>query len=147
MRYLKLYENYTNNIEELDNFCEENLSFLIDNGFSAYATSNNIVIKKGNRNILMDRKEFSWNDVKEEIIPFLEKLNEYYNIIDRVNNYQIVLQNPSYKSDFSHITDYYKYEDVINDVMDNSYNKQCMTPLVNLNNLTTIVIGIKEKNL
>jgi hypothetical protein len=153
MKYLKLYENYYSKTE-LNNFCEENLALLLDKGFNSYIKTTNLVIKNGRKDKIMDRKEFKWDDVKSDIIPFLELLREYYIISDKINlnttkykkktdrNYQIIFIFSSNEFIFS---DYYTYDDVINDIMNNSHNKHSGDNIVDLDKLKSIIIGIKDK--
>jgi hypothetical protein len=100
MKYIKLFEASTT--DELKQFCSDNLAYLIDDGFSfdiklstnptitynSYFEAkinytrnrlfNTIVIDK--RNIRREDKMFNFEDVIDDIIPFILTLNEKYTI-------------------------------------------------------------------
>lgn len=146
MRYLKLYEDHTNNdISELERFCEENLASLLDNGFKF-----RVVKVIGAFNIWLDmpiiyyednnyvRPEFKWDDVKDDYIPFLEKLNSYYNFYDnKRDGYDIIFRNGSVG------INYYKHDDVINDTFTDSYSNK---HTINMDKLISIGLGISKKD-
>jgi hypothetical protein len=74
---------------ELLDFCEANLAYLLDEGFDIMISGNNFSgdsfksIKITNPRSLDDREDgtvnyFKWNDIKDHFIPFLTRLlNEY----------------------------------------------------------------------
>lgn len=88
MKHLKRY-NESIDENELKDFCEINLVYLLDDGFEIMISGNNFSggsfksIKITNPRSLDDRQDgtvnyFKWDDVKDHFIPFLTRLlNEY----------------------------------------------------------------------
>ena len=81
MKYLKPFnENVENFKEELQEFCETNLAYLLDEG-----TEIQIVESPGGWHelhlirILLDQPK-RWNEIKDHIIPFLTRLDNKYEI-------------------------------------------------------------------
>ena len=91
MRYLKSFNEETNFKfeDELKEFCELNLVYLIDEGLEVHVDKYNLL---GNYSHSMkDRKHGyaviidliepkKWNDIKDQVIPFLTRLNSNYQI-------------------------------------------------------------------
>jgi ubiquinone biosynthesis protein COQ9 len=92
MRYLKTFENlnyFTKGVSEIETFIKNNLAYILDEGFTYkvnfkyYGGRMNYIIKihkieqKGN-----NRREliFNWEELKDDIIPFLELLNDAYTL-------------------------------------------------------------------
>jgi hypothetical protein len=84
MRYLKPFNENTDNFEEeLKDFCENNLAYLIDEGLdiSVWAPTKffkgfKISLDFNSRN---DNPRL-WNDIKDHMIPFLTRLSNQYEI-------------------------------------------------------------------
>lgn len=85
----KLFEN--NNLEELEeevrNLCESSLSFLYDKGFEPFVTDveDMILIELSKYETINGEQDntlltYSWDEIKEEFIPFMEMINEKYKI-------------------------------------------------------------------
>jgi len=71
MIYLKKFnESNSTKKDEILKFCQENLGYLMDNGFGI------IIAERGNDlNIEFDRydsKLFKWEDIMDDFVPFLE---------------------------------------------------------------------------
>lgn len=89
MRYIKLFEAFDrlsrDQKNELQDYCETNLAYLIDEGFKIRIGQN---IDKTVRNVTIqitkkdsaDREDFFWEDVKDQIIPFVLRLDKKYDI-------------------------------------------------------------------
>lgn len=80
MIYLKSF-NESVDYNELKEFCEMNLAYLLDQGFDVLVTllnTNNYSVEIRKSNI--DDIWFNWNDVKDYIIPFLIRLKSEYEI-------------------------------------------------------------------
>jgi hypothetical protein len=97
MKYLKKYnESVDNRVSELQEFCNSNLAYLIDDGFQVNCDYNNFTSKdeiyiKFNKvattssNIdseIFKSILFNWDDVKDDYIPFYEVLSNKYDIIE-----------------------------------------------------------------
>jgi hypothetical protein len=86
MKYLKrIFESTTT--EELQDFCETNLAYLLDDGDFDVLVRDDVYGKKFNGIQYMIHigksklgERFKWIDVKEHIIPFLHVLNREYKI-------------------------------------------------------------------
>ena len=83
MKYLKLFNETVENFkEELQEFCELNLAYLLDDGteiqimFEGYEDLHQI-------RILLDEAK-PWDDIKDHMIPFLTRLQNKYEITDEV---------------------------------------------------------------
>jgi hypothetical protein len=80
MIYLKSF-NESVDYNELKEFCEMNLAYLLDQGFEVIVTllnTNNYSVEIRKSDI--DDIWFNWNDVKDYIIPFLIRLKGEYEI-------------------------------------------------------------------
>ena len=87
MKYLKRIFESTTTKEELQEFCEINLAYLLDDGDFDILVRDDVYGKKFNgiKYMIHIRKSklgerFKWKDVKEYIIPFLHVLNREYRI-------------------------------------------------------------------
>ena len=85
MKYLKPFNETVENFkEELQEFCETNLAYLLDEG-----TEIQIVEQPGGHEglhqirILLNEPK-PWNDIKDHMIPFLTRLQNKYEITDEV---------------------------------------------------------------
>ena len=87
MKYLKRIFESTTTKEELQEFCETNLAYLLDDGEFTIEVRDDVYGKKFNgieymihirRTKLGER--FKWKDIKEQILPFLHVLNRNYKI-------------------------------------------------------------------
>lgn len=85
MKHLKRFNEATDNFkEELQEFCELNLAYLLDEG-----TEIQIVEQPGGHEglhlirILLDRPK-KWDHIKDHMIPFLTRLQNKYEITDEV---------------------------------------------------------------
>lgn len=90
MKHLKRFnESFEQQMarEELQDFCETHLAYLLDDGYEIY-------VKEDRDSLLFaltipsdmsteedpDAGEFKWNDIKDHFIPFLIHLNNNYEI-------------------------------------------------------------------
>ena len=102
MKYLRgIFESIVPEfMEELKDFCESNLIYLIDDGFtlefvdtteSSQKKDFGITVRlrkysSGRNNLIGDYKYFSyfnWNDIKDYYIPFLIRISNEYKIFDK----------------------------------------------------------------
>lgn len=93
MKYLKRIFETKINVDELKDFCEGSLAFLMDEGFEIQFIDLKTSIKvELSRNIIdssmmkiNDRQLFMWNDIKDDYISFIHKISKIYqvnNLID-----------------------------------------------------------------
>jgi hypothetical protein len=80
MKYLKPFnENADNFKEELQDFCEMNLAYLLDEG-----TKIEIIDFPDNALIEIKLPTTTWEKIKDHMIPFLTRLQNKYKLIDSV---------------------------------------------------------------
>ena len=116
MRYLRRFnESIT---DDLEIFCKENLAYLIDEGFKVDVG----IYKIGYSDSMLDNQvkieihnfyfpnwtKFTWDDVKDDVIPFLEILRDKYSFFEDI---KFVSEDQHY----NYFNLEYKYDDVIND--------------------------------
>jgi hypothetical protein len=93
MRYIKHFnENKIEPLEELEDFCESNLAYLLDELMTLYCTRDKRVTYyiqsgelKGQKvtkqiasiTLFSNSKSLYWNDIKDYIIPFLQRLQPH----------------------------------------------------------------------
>jgi hypothetical protein len=101
-------------ISKLEYFCEENLAYLLDEGY--YIGVENLgdysKIRFTNRG-----KDIIWNDIKDDFSPFLELLREKYDIDNRETEEVLIWSRPEKKSDGDHY--YFSIDELLNDEMEN----------------------------
>lgn len=80
MRYLKPFNEATDNFkEELKDFCETNLAYLLDDGRLLVEDSRDNLVRV---QISFDRDK-DWNEIKDHIIPFLIRLTNKYEVVEK----------------------------------------------------------------
>jgi len=86
MKHLRKF-NESLNKEELQDFCDTYLAYLLDEGYSIEVSGSDeyvLVLRNENRptNVPMDSPEllFTWEEVKDQFIPFLHMLSKQYTI-------------------------------------------------------------------
>jgi hypothetical protein len=92
MKHLKKF-NESMKREELQDFCETYLAYLLDEGYSIVASEIGfgeyvLVLRNGKRldNVPVDSPEllFAWEEVNDQFIPFLHMLSKQYTIIGSI---------------------------------------------------------------
>lgn len=94
MNYLKYYEgvsllriNRNLECEELKDFCEEGLCYLIDDGFDIRVIANREEDKYDISIRNYNNSNFNYHDICDQLIPFLRRLNKEYLIRDPFSYY------------------------------------------------------------
>ena len=108
MKYLKLFNESNDPFEnELQEFCNNNLAYLIDIGFEAIVNNYyDDILKYRTYQIQIYKvhngcyKRYSWEEINDDFIPFLTILNEKYNIIRIKMDFLRVLKNDIKRSSF-----------------------------------------------
>ena len=78
MKHLKRFNEATDNFkEELREFCENNLAYLLDEGRLLVEDSRNNLVRV---QISFDRYK-DWNEIKDHIIPFFTRLTNKYEVV------------------------------------------------------------------
>ena len=117
MKHLKRYnEGLTDDeVEELKDFCESSLAYLLDDGYDVYIQREwnvgfHVVFGLPGTE---DSEYFYWNDIKDHYIPFLQLLSRRY----KLGTYSVNDKsgNVFFNSDNS---EYYTVDQVINDEND-----------------------------
>ena len=80
MRYLKPFNENTDNFkEELQEFCELNLAYLLDDG--------RLLVEDSRDNLVIVQLNFGrnkdWNEIKDHIIPFFIRLTNKYEVVEK----------------------------------------------------------------
>ena len=106
-------------IEELKDFCEISLVYLLDEDFELNIDSR-YPGSSGNVSFYLKRKSgFTWDEIKDYFIPFLQRLSNKYVIQDRImfsfnDAYQmIVVKDNEYLSVKSLINDEHDFDDTL----------------------------------
>ena len=108
MKYLRRFnESMT---DDLQIFCEENLAYLIDEGFKVKIdrTEDKEVKIEIHKFYFPNWTKFTWDDVKDDLIPFLEVLREKYSFFEDI---KFVSEDQYY----NYFNLEYKYDDVTNE--------------------------------
>jgi hypothetical protein len=81
MKYLKPFNESQDNFkEELQDFCESNLAYLIDEGLDISVWAPTKFFKGFKLTLVLDDNPRLWNDIKDHMIPFLTRLSNQYEI-------------------------------------------------------------------
>jgi len=130
MKYIKLFEAFDSwsrdQKAELQDYCETNLAYLMDEDFRIRIGQNidNTTLKRrAIRNVTIqitkkdsaetgdiDREDFLWEDVKDQIIPFVLRLEKVYDI----EKFRLLTEEGAYyiKSDFEKELDELPYQEI-----------------------------------
>ena len=155
MKHLKKF-NESMSKEDLQDFCESSLAYLMDEGFTIKVMCSRPLstLHTGEFNIWLqkDKEFFKWDEVKDYYIPFLKLLSNRYDIggfdhVDETNVRFRYRQKKDYS--FVNLTKNFSYARVINDNIfdsegywkDHIYYKWIPDP-----DLISIGLNIKEKS-
>ena len=108
MRYLRKFnESIT---DDLQSFCNDNLAYIIDEGFRVKVDryEDNQVKIEIHKFYFPNWTKFTWDDVKDDVIPFLDILRDKYSFFEDI---KFVSEDQYY----NYFNLEYKYDDVIND--------------------------------
>jgi hypothetical protein len=113
-------------VDELRDFCETNLAYLLDEGFEIDPNSHNNYIppfyikiynvdERNERGHIRTYNTIEWDNIKDHFIPFISRLNTTYNI--ESNIFFVYQENgrADVRSDFKRIG----LDDILNDVVPN----------------------------
>jgi hypothetical protein len=116
--------------EELEDFCDTHLAYLIDEGFSIEYEERygghctNVTIRHLKRDENKYSYDFSWDEIKDRFIPFLHILSKEYKLFNfhfediTCKKDEVVYMN---KLDDLLSKNYYSYEDVVEDTINADY--------------------------
>ena len=96
MRYLKSFRESMVNSHDLQDFCEQYLAYLLDDGFKVIIDNKyedlftiRLTQSSDNGNWLESDNPFIWDSIKDHYVPFLQMLSRNYKISDFAGNKQI----------------------------------------------------------
>lgn len=125
MRYIKPFnENKDNFEEELKDFCETNLAYLLDEGGKVEVhtfestTLLHINITDSTSHTSIPKIEKLWSNIKDHMIPFLTRLKNNYQFEQRSFSgvrYEVQLKAAILDDPFHFVNVPFKIEDLIND--------------------------------
>ena len=134
MRYLKSFNESVdmeslNMVLELKEFTQDCLAYLLDEGLNVEVQK---AYKQEGYEISLSNltREFSWRQIKDYYIPFIQLLSNRYEILDLRNmesSKMVVKIGANYSGYY-----YYTYEDIIND-------------RVGVTKFNSIMVRVKEK--
>ena len=80
MKHLKRFNEATENFrEELRDFCENNLAYLLDEG--------RLLVEDSRDNLVRVQLNFDrvkdWNEIKDHIIPFFIRITNKYEVVEK----------------------------------------------------------------
>lgn len=87
--HIEEYEKSKEFENELHDFCESSLVYLIDEGLEIEIVERYLWTSDANRfgvKLILFNSQYCWNDIKDYIIPFLERLNNKYSLVKEKNN-------------------------------------------------------------
>lgn len=100
MKKIKLFESFNFDkhrsfTKELQKFCDDNLAYLIDNGYLFKLFDDNkgfseFILYKPNGHVY---ELFEFSDIKYDLIPFLILLNKTYEVTKYKSGYQVKFDN------------------------------------------------------
>jgi len=135
MKHLRRYNESLDDteVDELKDFCETSLAYLMDEGFEISCTENKYLylsLPGKQLRYSLAKDPFDWNDIKDHFIPFVQLLSRRYELKhfgDRRSDHVVLFQGDRNK--------YATVEQVINDDL----------PTAVYHNLWCIVIEIRNK--
>ena len=124
MKYLKRF-NENNTHEDLQDFCETHLAYLLDDGYELYigddhgkkTISITIPSDVSNEDGEYDTGEFEWNNVKDHYITFLTHLNNKYKVVPYFDESNFIRDENDVVEFFTMTKDryYYSVQEVLDD--------------------------------
>lgn len=110
MRYLRKFNESTDGgFSDFKKFCEDSLAYLIDDGFRVKVDAEDdtlsILIHKFS---FPNWTNFTWDDVKDDVIPLLEVLKEKYYFNENIS---FIGEDLNYNNFYLS----YKYDNILND--------------------------------
>jgi len=110
MRYLRKFNESTDGgFSDFKKFCEYSLAYLIDDGFRVKVDAEDdtlsILIHKFS---FPNWTNFTWDDVKDDVIPLLEVLKEKYYFNENIS---FIGEDLNYNNFYLS----YKYDNILND--------------------------------
>lgn len=105
---------------KLKEFCEKNLAYLIDEGYYFDVESLGDYSKI---RITFKGKDIVWDNIKDDLLPFIELLREKYDIDNRETEEVLIWARPKNRNTFSKYDPYYfSIDELLNDEINLVYS-------------------------
>ena len=118
-KHLKPFnESKENLLEELQDFCETNLAYLIDEGTEVDITNTGPFNGIGLYEIRITSNYKEWSSIKDHMIPFLTRLQNKYNIIPYPAGHDILVRGKRQMDTNGYVTGKGKVRELIEDEVD-----------------------------
>jgi hypothetical protein len=145
MKYLKkIFENdLYNDVDELMDFCQTNLAYLLDEGFEISIDERFCKLKDGfymisveepNTSRYNEKATFNWSEIKDSFIPFMFLLNKSYKLRDLGNQAIGKCVMISY-NEFEEI---YSLDQILSDKVNSNKSNKISSIRIMINSKTTI---------
>lgn len=96
MRYLKSFRESVINEDDLQDFCDTYLAYLLDDGFKVIIDNKykdfitiRLTQSSDTSNPLQSDEPFIWDSIKDHYVPFLQMLSRNYKVSDFAGNKQV----------------------------------------------------------
>lgn len=113
MKHLKRFNESVDMEAELKSFTEDCLAYLMDEGLNVEVEKSveiHAFRQEGyDISLFNSTREFTWNQIKDYYIPFIQLLSNRYEIINMTGDYTVKI-GANYSGYY-----YYTYEDIVND--------------------------------
>ena len=141
MKYIQNIKEYANKssksdthysrfiINNVKSFCDMYLADLIDKGFNIQVSYDSDIPLEGNIFCIMisNKERFDWDYIKDDFIPFLQFLNEEYDLVDLYGKDEPVVFRTVGDRGFRIQTYQYSVESVLNDKVSVNKYDPCMS--------------------
>jgi hypothetical protein len=149
MKYIKKYNESNSEVldeQEIKDFCEMNLAYLMDEGLKVIVDDFGYGVILSLKDV--DEKNRKWIDIKDQIIPFLIRLKDQYElktfswVTDLPTADIVFVTSMKYGTEDEGYSDYFTTDGVINDRITRDWAK--FTSIYKVNEIS---FYIKNKKL
>jgi hypothetical protein len=149
MKYIKRYNESNSEVldeQEIKDFCEMNLAYLMDEGLKVIVDDFGYGVILSLKDV--DEKNRKWIDIKDQIIPFLIRLKDQYElktfswVTDLPTADIVFVTSMKYGTEDEGYSDYFTTDGVINDRITRDWAK--FTSIYKVNEIS---FYIKNKKL
>lgn len=134
MRYLKSFRESVINSDDLQDFCDTYLAYLLDDGFKVVIDNKmykdfitiRLTQSSDTSNPLQSDEPFIWDSIKDHYVPFLQILSRNYKISDFAGNRQIFVIT----GDHRHQNNLFYLSDVVSGESDQQLSEMIMGSII-----------------